>query len=125
MKRIQHQGAGRRTALSVPSTSGLRDETEILIGRHCLLASLSVPSTSGLRDETCLAEDGYAWYPVFQYPQPRVYAMKLTDTRHRDPSADNFQYPQPRVYAMKPLSKDVQEIRVPVPFSTLNLGSTR
>ena len=39
---------------------------------------LSVPSTSGLRDETNLARRGVVVNVYgFQYPQPRVYAMKL------------------------------------------------
>ena len=85
----------------------------------------------------------------FQYPQPRVYAMKPklqdvvtvpdilsvpstsglrdeTDGRHRLPQQENaFQYPQPRVYAMK-LSFTTSLIHPEYsPFSTLNLGSTR
>ncbi len=64
-----------RVALSVPSTSGLRDETE----------SLGVGSGESV--------------VVFQYPQPRVYAMKHNKQVTHADGAD--------------------------PFSTLNLGSTR
>ncbi len=39
---------------------------------------LSVPSTSGLRDETPLMAIWIASGLSFQYPQPRVYAMKPT-----------------------------------------------
>ena len=47
---------------------GIRDERK--------RRKLSVPSTSGLRDETVVG--GWLANPqaVFQYPQPRVYAMK-------------------------------------------------
>ncbi len=39
-------------SLSVPSTSGLRDETIQAVDHNLLHHLLSVPSTSGLRDET-------------------------------------------------------------------------
>ena len=64
--------------LSVPSTSGLRDETAL--AQHPLSVAspkLSVPSTSGLRDETATATEEELVQVNFQYPQPRVYAMKL------------------------------------------------
>ena len=41
-----------RRTLSVPSTSGLRDETGVPKPEDGRDAVLSVPSTSGLRDET-------------------------------------------------------------------------
>ena len=86
--------------LSVPSTSGLRDETWPPALSNAIHLHLSVPSTSGLRDETHHAESAEA--PVgrlFQYPQPRVYAMKL---------GAGF----------------VEQLLL-LSFSTLNLGSTR
>ena len=85
--------------LSVPSTSGLRDET--LPCRLAVLRQdiLSVPSTSGLRDETYTRSTLYTAIARFQYPQPRVYAMK-------HPRGQRVGYSS-------------------ASFSTLNLGSTR
>ena len=60
----------------------------------------------------------------FQYPQPRVYAMKLQLTLQKESDNRLFQYPQPRVYAMK-RARDSQSKQNGNPFSTLNLGSTR
>ncbi len=80
---------------------------------------------SGLRDETSSDSGGKAAVPLFQYPQPRVYAMKplvshvcnvsfiisvpsTSGLRDETDWVDAgireraiFQYPQPRVYAMK------------------------
>ncbi len=64
--------------------------------------ALSVPSTSGLRDETPLTGTWTEPEDTFQYPQPRVYAMKLPFHARHPAGAGDFQYPQPRVYAMKP-----------------------
>ena len=61
--------------------------------------SLSVPSTSGLRDETARPQLVSQSQCTFQYPQPRVYAMKREPAPAPVPSGSSF--------------------------STLNLGSTR
>ena len=62
---------------------------------------LSVPSTSGLRDETS-TDERTQWIGLcFQYPQPRVYAMKHIFSCEEVQDGSRFQYPQPRVYAMK------------------------
>ena len=66
---------------------------------------LSVPSTSGLRDETGVHDPGVRGADNFQYPQPRVYAMKLGSPELLLGILNDFQYPQPRVYAMKRRSK--------------------
>ena len=86
-------------ALSVPSTSGLRDETHRIWQQERPRSQLSVPSTSGLRDETGHNASLTLLVLAFQYPQPRVYAMKHKTTR--------------------------SVVEKGEPFSTLNLGSTR
>ena len=110
--------------LSVPSTSGLRDETTRPAKNATTYTTLSVPSTSGLRDETLLWVLQSQMASTFQYPQPRVYAMKLCSHGKATSLYHPFQYPQPRVYAMKRLSQRVIDL-VLAAFSTLNLGSTR
>ena len=67
---------------------------------------ISVPSTSGLRDETASRRCTSFRHPRFQYPQPRVYAMKLEVLADRVARRGVFQYPQPRVYAMKLCGKE-------------------
>ena len=42
---------------------------------------------------------------AFQYPQPRVYAMKRQEAGPMVHTVKIFQYPQPRVYAMKRLPR--------------------
>ncbi len=60
----------------------------------------------------------------FQYPQPRVYAMKRYFPRMCHGCCHVFQYPQPRVYAMKRIFEEGTALTEQA-FSTLNLGSTR
>ena len=85
--------------ISVPSTSGLRDETYLYRAHLFLLGAISVPSTSGLRDETMMRSADRPDTLRFQYPQPRVYAMKHA-----------YLWTVTSMFAT---------------FSTLNLGSTR
>ncbi len=55
MKRCRCPDRAGWIRLSVPSTSGLRDETEAQPNPSVERGALSVPSTSGLRDETARA----------------------------------------------------------------------
>ena len=50
--------------------------------------------------------------------------MKLTIKHEDHNDREYFQYPQPRVYAMKPVMQETTD-NVTLAFSTLNLGSTR
>ena len=85
--------------LSVPSTSGLRDET-VLGGTWNQSNRFSVPSTSGLRDET--------------------YHYTLTNKE-----LSNFSVPS--TSGLRDETKQIKEGSMDKTyiFSTLNLGSTR
>ena len=141
--------SGNGGTLSVPSTSGLRDETwpdgyQVIdsitfqypqprvyamkpLTRTLQVArgKLSVPSTSGLRDETLPLLENYHVACLFQYPQPRVYAMKLNRQRH----GLLFHHSRLSVPSTSGLRDETirlcLQLTLQLSFSTLNLGSTR